>query len=279
MRYVMILLVGLTLLAACTAADEPAAELEEQARDVALDCPEPAPCPDCPACPRCEQATCAFGTDPVDLELVGLELLTTAQGAEEGVSYRYSYDEYNSLERATIRFTPRCEGAAAPIRIEVDETVVWEEAPRCGEVHEVPVALNLLDDGRHSIYFLSDVEESYDVDDITLSSEYEDGTSDEQDLYFFTFEEAGADEEEFTTFSDATIRNYVEYEVELDDEDLEREFILSFEGEDRDGDIVILVNDEQVYHGAVSRRENRFAIPGELLDEGTNYLTFVGIGE
>ena len=283
MKQILILIVCAAVLLAGCGSDNPTGDVTDDEDDAfAFDCPACPTCDVCESCPVCEGGSvgeCVFAGDPVDLVLGDVELLQEGRGSEEGVNYRYTRDEYNNLEKAVLKFTPDCSGIVPAVEIEVDDEIVWNQVPDCGEVHEVPIFTSLLDEGRHTIYFISDVDDDYVIDDITLVSTFEDDTTKEEDLFMIEFEPGTDDDEEFKNLNNVVITNYVEYEIELDDDEADQDLVLSFRGEDRDGDLVVLINDEQIYEGSVKKRENRITIPAAKLKDGRNYLTFVGVSE
>lgn len=267
----MILVSLALLLAACAAEAPDVAEIPNDAADeVVLECPECPSCPDC-ICPT-SQPTVAAGT--VDLTLGDIELRRTELRQREPINYRYSEMEYDDLEKATLRFEPRCSDEQE-IEIEVDNEIVYSGTPPCRDVTEVDVPIDVLNDGRNTIYFISSPDEEFQVQDIVLSSEFAGGLTDEQDLFAVRFNKVDADGELFTDFARIELTNVREVEFELEDDEADEDYLLRFEGVEQDGTLVILVNDEQVYTGNVNRRANELMIPAEKLKEGTNYVTFI----
>jgi len=257
-------------------------------KDTSAQCPvcEVTKCPNCPSCPVCTDKECpacpdcadfAISDDPVKLDLRDVKLLIT-EGQEYEFKMFYTDSEFPKLESAVLSFVPECEDIPNPIEIRVNDKLVQNKVPDCDQFNKVDLDIKNLDDGKNIVTFVSDAKDSYEVDDIEVKSTFIGVADETQRLGDFEFKDEYESETELQSLSNIEITNYKEFSVELDDDEAEKDMILEFSGENREGYLVVLVNDEKIFAGKVSRRDNRILIPAEKLNEGDNYITFVGLG-
>ncbi|MBR9692457.1 hypothetical protein GOV07_00825 [Candidatus Woesearchaeota archaeon] len=284
-KYFVILLSLLLVLSAC-GGDEPESNdepLEDQWEDIIneteSDCPV---CETCDVCEECEEAVCdemMFDGEHIELWLDQLELYSTEQGSTEDVTVaKIETDEFDRLKTATLRFTPDCV-TSDTLRVRWESEEIYEREPVCGEEVTIALSLGNVDLGRNNVVFTSFGEEDYTVGDIELDLTLINGINLSKPLFEVRFTPSELERDPFKTLSDVEIVNFVEHELDLDAEEASEDYVLSFNGEDREGGLRILVNSEEVFNGVPARHLNEVTIPASELRKGTNYITFVGVAE
>ncbi len=275
MKYIAILLLCALPLTAC-GGDEPAdteCEFNESL------CPTCEVCEECEECTvlECPEAECELEGSYVELHLDDVELLKSERGKDEDITVVKLVDEeFDTMETATLRFLADCvDPGTLVIKLEGDE--VYEREPPCNEPVEKNLELALFDYGRSTFTFTTLGDEDYKLEDIELYLTFLNGSNTTKDLFSISFTPSDADRETVRTLTDVRIQNYEEYEVSLTSEQAEDDLILAFDSQDREGLLVVLVNEEEVYSGEVQRHVNEITIPHQHLDKGENHITFIGV--
>ncbi|MBU1975499.1 MAG: hypothetical protein KKG59_03795 [Nanoarchaeota archaeon] len=243
------------------------------------ECPSPDECPTCDDCICQDCAECEVCGDTgnlMELEFEDVELLELDDsGSKESRNFYYNGAEYDTLNNAHLVFKPRCDNDVEAMRIEVNDDKVFDGEINCGVINDIDLDIAYVDAGRNSLTLISSGE--YMVTNIVLHSEF-DGLDPQEEVVFDVQFEIDDDEIEFKSLSDFTLKNYYEYEINLDEDDIEKDLILAFDAPDNnDGDVRVLFNDEEIYYGIAKKRNNRISIPKVDLSKGENYLTIIGI--
>jgi hypothetical protein len=236
-------------------------------------------CPDCEDCEVCEECqecdeTCEFSGDSIELWLENVVLEKTEEGDNNDyVVAKFSEEEFDSLLEATLRFTAECDGDPGKLVIKLDDEKLFSNTPTCYEEMMLDVGIQFIGLNRNEFVFTTLGNENYKVADIFLDVRYDDG-EESKNLYSLNLEPSAGDLVEFKQLNDVKITNFKEYEVEIDDPE---ELTLSFSGEDRDGGLIIIVNDKQVFNDVPSRHNNKIVLDEDDLEKGMNYITFIGV--
>jgi hypothetical protein len=242
-------------------------------------------CPECPVCETCEvcqeceacpQTNCEVSGDLVELELDEITLSTTSTGpTNDIVVAKYTLEQYDKIESGKLSFVAECDQAPGDLEIELWDDTFYAKEPSCFVTEEIAIVPSSLELGRNTFTFTTLGNIDYVIGDIKLVTQYTDGTSDTQELYSVSFTPSEGDKENFETLDDVNLLNYKEFEIELTGSESEEDYTLTFEGDDRDGLLVIQVNNHEVYNGPVERH-NELVISNEYLERGENHILFIG---
>ncbi len=283
MRYVLLLaLLSLLLVAACgNGSSEDAAQatvpVNETGINESVACPV---CEECPAAPEpepCPAPECAVTGDRVELSLNNVELVKHERGADEDVTVVKLVDkEFDTMETALLTFRPLC-GNPGTLRIRLEDEKLYDQEPPCGELVRLPIPLAAFAYGRSTFTFTTRGDEDYAIEDIALHLTFLNGSNTTKELYPVRFTPNETAEQLVEKLPDVKLANYEEYELELTSEEATEDLTLRFDGDTRDGALIILVNEERLSAAQVQRHLNELTIPAVHLREGTNYLTFIGV--
>lgn len=230
-------------------------------------------CPtvECPACPPCQEPS----DERLKLSLNEMELFTTTEGSTTDVTVvKLSEKEFDMVKSATLRFTPQCQDPGV-LTIAWEGTEVYKEKPVCGRETALPLDPGLLTFGRNTLLFTSAGDEDYEIVDIALDLHFLNGSNETKRLFRISFTPSDREEESFRVLDDLALKNYVEYELHLSKEEAKKDYVLRFNSDDVEGNLRVLLNENEVFHGEVQRRLNEITLPHDLLRRGTNYVTFI----
>lgn len=278
----IILILGIILLLLLTGCGDE--ERAETTNTTAL-CPEPEPCPECAICKACdecdvcpeqEEVNCDVAGELVELGLDEITLSTTTTGpTKDIVVAKYTLEQYDKIKAGWLSFVAECDEKPGDLEIELWDHTFYAGEPSCYVTTEIKLDPSSLELGRNTFTFTTFGDVDYNIGDIELLTTYIDGTNETQKLYSISFEPSKGEKESFEKLDDVSLRNYKEYELELTGSEAEEDYTLTFEGDDRDGILIINVNNKEVFNGPVDRH-NEITINNEYLEKGTNYISFIG---
>jgi hypothetical protein len=208
-------------------------------------------------CPKCPVVISELG-DPVDVLIEDIKLLTPREELYSTARTELVYSDlkYDELERADLGFSFGC-AETTSLRIEVNGDEVYDEPTQCNQGIVVKLDLRDLEAGRNNIDFMAKEDSKIsEIKYISTNENNETYTQYADDISLVRPE----DDELFANLEDATLKNYLEYVIDLE---YPHDLIMEYESED---DFAVLVNGEEV-------RSN--IIPKSLLKEGKNKLVFL----
>jgi len=237
-------------------------------------CPEPVVCPVPTPCPACDVTPSSAEGGLAELGLKDVQLSTKERGDDTDVTVlKLTQKEIDTITSATLLLTPTCSDPGRLI-VELKGDELFSGTPACNTTTSVnvdPTEFSL----RNTFTFTTEGEEDYAMA-IALNLTFLNGSTEDRPLYGVSFSPSRTQQELFKRLDPVTVKNYEDRTLTLTAAEAQQDFTLTFEGADRDGTLVILVNDKEVFRGKVQRHANEITVPHELLREGENYLTFVG---
>lgn len=277
-KKIMILFALLLLIAAC--GDDAVSDNQTVAAPALQanlsTCPE-VTCPLCEECETCPESDCVVDSDHMELSLDGIQLLQYERGQDEDVTVaKLAFEQLDNLKKTSITFKAECDESPGKLKIRIGNDAIYEAEPMCNQQTSFDFDQSILEFGRNNIVFKTDGDVDYTIDGILLNMTYDNGSSEAQNLFEVSFVPSDGQRTNLDNLEDVDIKNYAELEVDLNKEDLDEDLILTFNGNQRDGILTILVNEKELFSSEVQRHLNEVTIPKEYLREGTNYLTFVG---
>ncbi len=231
-------------------------------------------------CPEQEDCNCDFKQGQIKLSFDNIRLLRKDNSArEQGRNFFYQGEEYDKLKSVKLYFKPRCNSETTPLTVKINNKKIFDEQIDCQELYNIDIDTIYIEVGRNTLTFISKSEEEYLLTNIKVESELNDNLNMTDDLFDIEFEDYQGDEELFENLEDAALKNYVEYEIYLDEEESEQDIILEFDAEEREGNIIILLNELQVFKGDVDKEDNRITFSADKLKEGDNLIKIIGVSE
>lgn len=230
-------------------------------------------------CQKCTTTECKdFGTTPVELGLFGVELYNQEK-PDLGVhtlTIDYDATEYAKLQHAKLSFEPRCDSTNQDTTIKVNGATIVTNDLGCKEKKTFTIEKANLVAGQNNITYQSDVENTYRVEDIEINTTYNDSTA-LKTFDYIVLESRDYEETKFKTLDDISIKNYVEYDFTLTEEETKKDMKLAFNGDMRKGHLYVHVNGKKAFNGAVNSSDNEIRIPSSFLEKGENTIRFLGI--
>lgn len=218
--------------------------------------------------------------DKIEILLDNIDVLKNTYGASEEheLTMILSTTQYDKIVSGTLSFKPLC-NEDIMLFASINDHLLYRDTPACEEVIEVPITKDDLETGPNSIEFKNDIKEAYELIDTVVTFTYADGTSEPLPADDHFFEPADSDLKSVKDLGIVSITNTVERVFTLTEEELNHELYVGFDALEREGDMLILLNDHVIYEGTPRSKGHEIVLPLEHLNVGKNTLLFIGIEE
>lgn len=261
--------------------------VKEEITDLACpECPvcesKPTVCPECPKCEKCERCErckecekceeceeCTdFSEEPVELEF---EALRVYKVEDAPVEESIEFDTDGEVDNVELYFTPDCR-EEPELQIFLNDNEVYDRLAECGE--EVKVKLSNFKDA-NTLRFSSVSSGDYSLDDLKIKKTLRDETFKMVGYNSLDFDESDRDQVDIEKFGEAEIKNFLEYRFDVDDRNDDLRF--RFNAPRRDGNVIILLNNDVIFEGRVKSTANIFRLERSDLKNGENEIRIIGI--
>ena len=214
-----------------------------------------------------------------DILLDGVSVMRAAYGEDEDHRMNLYLREakHDSMASASLSYKAVC-NENPRLLVTLNTHVVSAGPAACNDETVLDLEPGWFLEGQNVLRFRSDTDEIYELANIELSFTYEDGTTEDMPADSILFQPEDAGEKEVDDLSIVSMTNTVTRTFSLSEQERLHDLHVSFDARNRDGEVIVLLNDEVLFSGLPKKDGNKLTLPHELL-EGQNELVFIGLAE
>ncbi len=217
--------------------------------------------------------------ETLDILLDDVSVMRAAYGEDEDHRMNLYLREakYDGLESASLSYEAVC-NEDPRLLVTLNTHVVSAGPAACNDETVLDLEPDWFLEGQNLLRFRSDTEEIYELADIALSFVYEDGTTEDMPADSILFRPEDAGEKEVDDLSIVSMTNTVTRKFSLNAQERLHDLHVSFDARNREGEVIVLLNGEELFSGLPKKEGNKLTLPHELL-KGKNELVFIGLAE